>query len=556
MPLLTWQNVQVPSIGDTNQQGIRTAADMLKSAVGGAVSGVDRLQGMQDQRDAAQVAVADKFVLQKMLAAKDPAAYAQSLQDGSLVGPAADKVSAAMLGQLDARKDVLQHRTDADYARNRSMTRDQELKAAETVWDQAAKQAIYNPQAAQETLAQAKFSNAEDSAAFSERARKLFIDTSAHAAAKSAAKKDARDTWLDKEVGYLKRLAPNSSEFEKALFAHKDEDIPEIVARLNKITTPGLETRTDTPEAVAGTGGGSGSGGKSGTGTGNAELGASEIISKAIQAKIDAQKATPDYQLASEAKKYENKTGAEINKSLGAALGTDDVRAGQLIAKFMAQNPEATVAQAAAIIAHPGTVGHESIDDWHINVFKAIAGDSDAVNRPWEVGNGDYKADIAKKLADGFKTSKVFEGVVGLEKQQAELQKNLNLVKDLQAKIRSSENRRVDASDYKEQVQKALAKVLKIQEDYGGIAGTPTAVAAASAPTSSEEVVSSYDQSVPPPPAPVPSTLTLEGLRGSRMFDSPAPPLSLDGEPQVEMRLDPVTGRMRPVLFVRRGGGR
>lgn len=131
MSILTWRNVPTPDLASESQAGIRTAADLLNRAVGNASTAVAQQQQFEAQQKAAEQSAADKFVLERMLKIQDPKALAQASSDGSLVGPAADKVSAAMLGQIDARRDVLRTRENEAYtdARVRSQNAGEDLLA-------------------------------------------------------------------------------------------------------------------------------------------------------------------------------------------------------------------------------------------------------------------------------------------------------------------------------------------------------------------------------------------------------------------------------------------
>lgn len=226
MAILTWQNVPVPDIGRTQQEGIRTAASLLDRAVGNATAGVGQLQSLQEAQRAAETQAADRFVLEKMLSTQDPNRYQQMRTDGSLLGPAASKVSNAMLLQAEARGDQL-------YNRDRTLTRDGELKAAESIWDRAAPEAISNPELAQRILATAKFSNAEDAAAFSERGRKLLVDTTA---ASRAAKKDTHDlataSAVKKALGYGKFNPTGVADFLDTL---PPDVVGDVVDRLKQL---------------------------------------------------------------------------------------------------------------------------------------------------------------------------------------------------------------------------------------------------------------------------------------------------------------------------------
>lgn len=150
MGILTWQNVPTPDLSGS-QQGIRTAGDLLNKALGNASTGVAQLQALEDQRKAAEVEAADRFVQERMLAEQDPEKYAQMLASGALIGPAAGTVSPAMLKQLDARRDDLRTRSEAEY--------DVKLKhmldnAAPTI-TAAAQQAPTNFEGSLKTLGQA-----------------------------------------------------------------------------------------------------------------------------------------------------------------------------------------------------------------------------------------------------------------------------------------------------------------------------------------------------------------------------------------------------------------
>lgn len=186
MAQITWMNVPIPDIGSTQQQGIRTAADLFGNAAKSAQSGVAGLQAIQDAEKAAQTQAADRFVLENMLSTQDPNKYNQMRADGSLLGPAAGKASNSTLLAAEARSGQL-------YTQDRERTRNAELQAAERIWDLASPVAVNDPAKAQEMLAAAKFSNAEDAAAFSHRARQLFVDPENGRASRERAKKEEMD---------------------------------------------------------------------------------------------------------------------------------------------------------------------------------------------------------------------------------------------------------------------------------------------------------------------------------------------------------------------------
>lgn len=168
MANITWMNVPIPDIGSTRQQGIRTAADLFNRATSSATAGVAGLQAVQDAEKAAQVQAADRFVLERMLSTQDPTKYDQMRADGSLLGPAADQASNAILLAAEQRGNQL-------YAQDRERNRNLELQAAEKIWDEAVKHATNDPNKAQAILSGARFTNAEDSAAFAHKARQLFV---------------------------------------------------------------------------------------------------------------------------------------------------------------------------------------------------------------------------------------------------------------------------------------------------------------------------------------------------------------------------------------------
>lgn len=168
MAHITWLNVPVPEVGNTEQQGFRTAADLLGNAVRSATQGVATIQGVQDEQRAAETRAADRFVMEKMLGTQDPAKYNQMRADGSLLGPAADKVSSATLVAAEGRANEL-------YTLDRTRTRNRELQAAEKLLDHAAPMAVHDPEGALRVMSQAKFTNAEDQIDFDKKVRDLFV---------------------------------------------------------------------------------------------------------------------------------------------------------------------------------------------------------------------------------------------------------------------------------------------------------------------------------------------------------------------------------------------
>lgn len=199
MALITWQNVPIPDVGGTEQQGIRTAADLFNSAAHSATAGVMGLQAIQGARDAAEHQAADRFALENMLSTQDPAKYNQMVADGSILGPAAGKVSNSTLMAMEQRSNDL-------YTLGRQRTRDQEMQAADAVWNRAAPVAVNNPEEAQKILGRAHFTDTRDAAAFSEAARKLYVDPEHGASARDRAKKEEQVSEayrnVDKLLGY------------------------------------------------------------------------------------------------------------------------------------------------------------------------------------------------------------------------------------------------------------------------------------------------------------------------------------------------------------------
>lgn len=215
MANITWMNTPIPDIGGTRQQGIRNAADLFNNATKSASAGVAGVQGIQEAEKAAQVAAADRFALENMLSTQDPNKYSQMRADGSLLGPAASQVSNATLLAAEQRGNQL-------YTQDRERTRNVELAAAEKIWDQASSIAVNNPAKAQEILAGAKFTNAEDAAAFSQRARQLYVDPESGRAAADRAKKEelerAKADLVDRVIG----VGNNPDKANAVLMAEKD----------------------------------------------------------------------------------------------------------------------------------------------------------------------------------------------------------------------------------------------------------------------------------------------------------------------------------------------
>lgn len=237
MAHITWMNVPIPDIGSTQQQGIRTAADLLGNAAKSAQAGVAGLQAIQDAEKAAQTQAADRFVLENMLSTQDPNKYNQMRADGSLFGPATGKVSNSMLVAAEARSGQL-------YTQDRERTRNTELQAAERIWDQASSIAVNDPAKAQEILAAAKFTNAEDAAAFSHRARQLFVDPENGRAARERSKKEEIDR---KGVDYGNRYIQmgNNPEGRAALLQAAAKDDPLVLnSALSFLRANGEDTRT------------------------------------------------------------------------------------------------------------------------------------------------------------------------------------------------------------------------------------------------------------------------------------------------------------------------
>lgn len=166
MAILTWKNIPTPDIGASQQQGIRTAGDLLNRAVGNASAGVGEFQKIQAAEKAAQVQAADKFMLEKMLSAQTPEQLQAMQGDGSLMGsPAAGLASPETLLMADARKDLLQKRSDQDfdrvwnrdeakYSRERTRGQHESQDAAASIYAENAALAQKDPAAAMKRMEQ------------------------------------------------------------------------------------------------------------------------------------------------------------------------------------------------------------------------------------------------------------------------------------------------------------------------------------------------------------------------------------------------------------------
>jgi hypothetical protein len=190
MAHITWLNVPVPDVGNTEQQGIRTAADLLGNAVRSATQGVATVQGFQDAQKAAETQAADRFVTEKMLSTQDPAQYNKMRTDGTLLGPAADKVSSSTLVAAEGRANEL-------YTLDRTRTRNRELQAAEVLLDQAAPMAVHDPEGALKVMSKAKFTNAEDQIDFDKKVRDLFVRPPGNAGATARRKEELERAAAD-----------------------------------------------------------------------------------------------------------------------------------------------------------------------------------------------------------------------------------------------------------------------------------------------------------------------------------------------------------------------
>lgn len=169
MANIRWDNVPIPDYGATQARGTALASQMLQNATASASSAVTTYEKLLADQKAATQQAADRFVLENMLSTQDPTKYNQMRADGSLLGPAAGQVSNATLQAAEKRSGEL-------YDLDRTRTRNRELQAAEAIWDQASRVAVNNPTEAQKIIGTAQFSNAEDAAAFSQKARQLYVD--------------------------------------------------------------------------------------------------------------------------------------------------------------------------------------------------------------------------------------------------------------------------------------------------------------------------------------------------------------------------------------------
>lgn len=229
MAHITWLNVPVPEVGNTEQQGIRTAADLLGNAVRSATQGVATIQGVQDAQKAAETQAADRFVMEKMLSTQDPNQYNKMRADGTLLGPAADKVSTGTLLAAEQRSNDL-------YTLARTRNRNMELQAAEKLLDQAAPMAVHDPEGALKVMSQAKFTNAEDQIEFDKKVRDLFVRPPGSAGAAAKRKEELERAAADLADRVISVGGSNPRAASQALAGEQDPLVRAMaVDRLTKV---------------------------------------------------------------------------------------------------------------------------------------------------------------------------------------------------------------------------------------------------------------------------------------------------------------------------------
>ena len=99
MTALTWRNVDTPDFGSAIT-GVNNATKMLSNALESASSGLDKYKSLDAE-------AADRAIALRMLGYQDPAAYRQAIENGTIVGPDAARVSTNMLGAIDKRVGTL-----------------------------------------------------------------------------------------------------------------------------------------------------------------------------------------------------------------------------------------------------------------------------------------------------------------------------------------------------------------------------------------------------------------------------------------------------------------
>lgn len=243
MAIITWMNTPIPDPGSTQQQGFRTAADLLANAVRSASQGVGQVQAVEEAQRASEVQAADRFVLENMLSTRDPTRYDQMRADGSLLGPAALRASNATLVAAEGRSNDL-------YNLDRTRTRNSELQAAEALLDRAAPVAVNNPEEALRIMGQARFTNAEDQVEFDKKVRDLFVPRGGGPT--EASRKEALNLEAMSLVDQVVALgANNPGAASRKLMNHPRADVRAMaVDRLKQVGYPvqeiyGVQQRMD-----------------------------------------------------------------------------------------------------------------------------------------------------------------------------------------------------------------------------------------------------------------------------------------------------------------------
>ena len=145
MTLLTWQNVPIPDLASSSQEGYRTASHLLENAVRHAQGVTGQIQAQQDAVKAADTATADRLLYEQILAEKDPDVYAEKRRSGELLSRLGDDVSMDMLKFADSREETLRERKDVEDANKYSALITSALQKGHVNYENAMEQMIDAP---------------------------------------------------------------------------------------------------------------------------------------------------------------------------------------------------------------------------------------------------------------------------------------------------------------------------------------------------------------------------------------------------------------------------
>ena len=115
MAIITWKNIQAPQL-TSGQQGLRTASDLIQRALANSQQALESYQAMQDAAKAAETEAADRYIASQMASINDPKKWSEAMTQGKILGPVEQVASLDAMLRANAYQDVLQKRSDTEYA--------------------------------------------------------------------------------------------------------------------------------------------------------------------------------------------------------------------------------------------------------------------------------------------------------------------------------------------------------------------------------------------------------------------------------------------------------